>query len=356
MQSSPTAFAIGICQGSSPNMSTEVINANLGREIEAEHGTIEGSWQTIDPADLGEGIIQSLWKEAHKKAEEKTPQGAPKNRVKNRYAPSGLIIYVSEMKYKKILKRTMTKRFGSGRTTKDWAIWSDGSMMRFIPFLLPTSSARSLSKVTSTIKHHIYSKATETTRDLEVVDLFNTKDYLEGKTMQQAILETESGKLPGMPVFKNITRKWSRNYLETNYQITSYATLTEEADAAAQGLMSSIQEKYGNDALLHFPEGSLLESYSHQNRKEIEAEDPETIKLLEDLDEHTVGNILAPEYVSILELEAGGLTTDGTSTIQFSEEDKMAASDKETSKLQESETEEADCKHIRDNNNVDNNS
>ena len=134
----------------------------------------------------------------------------------------------------------MRKIFGSGRTTKDWAIWPDGSMMRFIPFLLPTSSARSLNKVTSTTKHHIYSKATETTRDLEAIDLFTPKKYLGDKTLQQVILETESGKLPGMPVFKNITRKWSRNYLQTNYQIISYATLTDEADVAAQGLMSSI--------------------------------------------------------------------------------------------------------------------
>ena len=79
-------------------MSTKVINDNLAKEIEVEPGTIEGSWQTIDPSDLSGGAIQSLLKEAHKKAEEKTPQGVPKNRVKFRYAPSGLIIYVSEMK------------------------------------------------------------------------------------------------------------------------------------------------------------------------------------------------------------------------------------------------------------------
>ena len=103
LQNSPTAFAIGTCQGSSPNMSTKVINDNLAREIEAEPGTIEGSWQTIDSSDLGGGAIQSLWKEAHKNAEEKTPRGGAKNRVKNRYAPSGLIIYVSEIKYKRTL-------------------------------------------------------------------------------------------------------------------------------------------------------------------------------------------------------------------------------------------------------------
>ena len=218
-------------------------------------------------------------------------------------------------------------------------------------FLLPSSSARSLNKVTSTIKHHIYSKATETTRDLPVVDLFTPKKYLADKTMQQVILETESGKLPGMPVFKNITRKWSRNYLETNYQITSYATLTDEADIAAQSLMSCIQEKYGNEALLHFPEGSLLDSYSsYQSKQELEAEDPETIKLLEDIDEHTVGNILAPEYVTILELEAGGLATDGASTIQLSEEEnpkQQAQAKPENMEIEE------DSKNNNKNNNVD---
>ena len=64
----------------------------------------------------------------------------------------------------------------------------DGSMMRFILFLFPTSSATSLNKVTSTIKHHIFSKATETVHDLDKVDLFNPKEYLSGKIMQQAIV------------------------------------------------------------------------------------------------------------------------------------------------------------------------
>ena len=66
MQNSPTAYAIGICQGSSPNMSTKVINDNFAKELEVEHRTIKGSWQTIDPSDLGGGAIQAFWKDAHK--------------------------------------------------------------------------------------------------------------------------------------------------------------------------------------------------------------------------------------------------------------------------------------------------
>ena len=112
----------------------------------------------------------------------------------------------------------MLDEYGSGRTTKDWAIWPGGSMMRFIPFLLPSSSANSLNNVTKMIKHHIYNKANETVRDLDTVDLFAKKAYLDGKTMHQAILEVQAGKPEGMTVFKNIRRNCSRNFLETNYK------------------------------------------------------------------------------------------------------------------------------------------
>ena len=229
----------------------------------------------------------------------------------------------------------MLDEYGSGRTTKDWAIWPGGAMMKFIPFLLPSSSANSLNKVTKMIKHHIYNKANETVRDLDVVDLFSKKSYLNGKTMHQAILEVQAGKLKGMPVFKNITRKWSRNFLETSYQITSYATLTEEADIAVQSLMSIMQERYGNEALAHFPGISIIESHYHyKNNKEPEMEDPDVIRMLEAIDVSTVDNILAPEYLSILEVTAGRIETEGASTIQLTEaennESASAQSNKES--------------------------
>ena len=61
MQNSPTACAIGICQGSSPKMTAEVMNNNLALEVETKEGTIEASWQLIDLSDLGGDVVKEMW-------------------------------------------------------------------------------------------------------------------------------------------------------------------------------------------------------------------------------------------------------------------------------------------------------
>ena len=83
--------------------------------------------------------------------------------------------------------------------------------------------------------------------------MFTEKEYLNGMTLQEAKLKLPAEKMKGMPVFKHITKKWKRNHFETKCQITSYATLSEEANATIPGLLSILQEKYGNKILKHFP-------------------------------------------------------------------------------------------------------
>ena len=70
-------------------------------------------------------------------------------------------------------------------------------------------------------------------------------------------------------------------YLETSNSISSYVTLTEEAEVAVQGFMSIIQEKYGNDTQMHFPGGSVLD-YQHfqMNRIEFESESQKLLNFL----------------------------------------------------------------------------
>ena len=96
--------------------------------------------------------------------------------------------------------------------------------------------------------------------------------------------------------------------------------------------MSIMQEKYGNDALAHFPGMSIIESqYHYKNNMEPEMEDPDVIRMLDAIDVSTVDNILAPEYLSILELAAGGLDTEGASTIQLSEAENNEATSQSNS-------------------------
>ena len=74
MQNSPTAYAIGMCQGSSPNMCTKVID-NLAQELDiGEEVKVEGSWQLLEASDKGSAAIKSMWKEATTQADEQKPK------------------------------------------------------------------------------------------------------------------------------------------------------------------------------------------------------------------------------------------------------------------------------------------
>ena len=207
------------------------------------------------------------------KAEEETPSGVQKNRILNLYAPSGLVVYVSSLNAKKSIRRRMMELYGSGQTSKEWATWPDGSMMRFIPYLSPTSQPRYKEKLKAMMYHQICTKANETSRHLDAIDLFTEKEYLNTMTLQEAILKPPAEKMKGMPVFKHITKKLTRNHLETKYQINSYATLSREANATVPGLLSILQEKYGSKVLKHFTGESILDSYSNSKGRYLDDED-----------------------------------------------------------------------------------
>ena len=100
MQSSPTAFAVGVCQGSSPNMVTTLINKKLAKTLGAKEVNEEVSWQHVTREDMRAMTINEMWKKAKNKADEETPSGVQKNRILNLYAPSGLLVYVSSLSEK----------------------------------------------------------------------------------------------------------------------------------------------------------------------------------------------------------------------------------------------------------------
>ena len=77
MQSSPTAFAVGVCQGSSPNMVTTLINKNLANTLGAKEVNMEFSWQHVTREDIGAMTINEKWKKAKIKPK-KRPQAVYK--------------------------------------------------------------------------------------------------------------------------------------------------------------------------------------------------------------------------------------------------------------------------------------
>ena len=167
MQNSPIAFAVGLCQGSSPKKVTKLLNERLPQVLDT-NVKVEASWQVIGKDDLGNGIVEDIWKQAN----EKSKEAGNSKRLLNLYNPSGLIIYVSDIKAKRAVKSQLQLLFGHGNTTNEWALWPDGSIMRFIPFIASTAKERSIEKVNQMIRHHVHCKIDERVRDLDAVDLF----------------------------------------------------------------------------------------------------------------------------------------------------------------------------------------
>ena len=314
-------------------MLTNLINERL-RGVIGTETLVEVSFQQIDRKDMGP-IVSQYWKNANDKAANHTPSGATKNKTKNLYSPAALLVYVSDLSYKKAVKRLMMEKFGSGKTTKDWARWPDGSMMRFIPFLPPTSNPRSIEKINAMMSHQIFTKANETVRDINVIDIFTPQEYLKGKTLQETILSIKSDKLRGMSSYKHIIKRWTINPLDTVYAVTSFATLTEEADQKALGLMDILHDEFGPKVLRHFAGTSILESHQYnRNKREREDEnDPIIEKMLQEID-GAADQILEPGFVSMIEWHDIGLGGESTvkSPIQ-GESANMMSDSGEVSKL-----------------------
>ena len=350
MQSSATAFAIGLCQGSSPKKVTKLLNERLPQVLDTD-AKVEASWQVIGKDDLGNGIVEDIWKQAN----EKSKEAGNSKRLLNLYNPSGLIIYVSDIKAKRAVKGQLQLLFGHGNTTNEWALWPDGSIMRFIPFIATTAKERSIEKVNQMIRHHVHCKIDERVRDLDAVDLFTPRDYLEGKTLHEAILMIQSKKMKGQPVFRHISRKWTRNHMEHKYILTSYSILAEEADAAAESLMAIMHDKYGDKVLCHFPGTSLNISQSYNEyRQQFETEDPYLEDLLEKV-EIEIDYELTPDFPFSEETaKEYGLLGDGQSTLHSNEIDQQSKDSQTKKKKKKTKAKPVPQKDGEDNSNQQN--
>ena len=326
MQGSPTAIPIGFCAGSSPKKLTKILNEKLAEDIGlAGQVKLEVSWQTIRKEDIGTKMSNKLWKRAAEKRDKETPSGMNKNSFFNLYAPAALIVYVSDVRFENKSKVLMMK-FGRGKKVTDWAVWPDGSMMRFVPFLQPTCSLRNREKLEVMLDYQIHSRIQETKRDIDIIDIYSDQEYLGGKCLHEVLLRIQSKKILGSPVFKHITKKWTRNYLDTYYQVTSFSSLTAEANEVVENLMATLVDEFGHEVSRHFPTGSFFPvsptSTMNFRRKE---EDPEIERLFGEA-EVGVENILEPGWLSTIEIQEAGLIQpneatkafqDGESTIQL---------------------------------------
>ena len=304
MQRSSKAIAIGFLQGSSNGQDTVTLNTTMSQIIGVE---AEVSWQNI--SDMP--IRKKLWEQANSKAEELAGNhNSTYNNVKAKWSPSSLQVYVNDEANKKAAQKLLLAQYGKVVDGK-WPEFPDGSRMKFVPFISSRSSTKSINKVETRLAWHVHSKATEVSFDLEVVDIYEPKKYLKNKSLEQALRGIISKKIPNIPVLKNIVRRWTPIPSEVKYKATVYALLDNEAEDLIKTLKSDLHSIYGSDVLQHFPDESLLSSYSYGvDRERGEMADPDIEKLLDDCGDEAEG-ILEPGFLDLIQAQEFGLIDGG---------------------------------------------
>ena len=72
--------------------------------------------------------------------------------------------------------KILAKEYGKSKDSK-WPVWLDGSRMKFVPYVPPTSSQKLTSMVEERLEWHIFSKTHEVSFDINITDIHENKDY-----------------------------------------------------------------------------------------------------------------------------------------------------------------------------------
>ena len=167
-------------------------------------------------------------------------------------APAGLLVYVyKESDFRKALDGLM-RLYGKQTKEGAWPVLPNGSRMRFIPLVhgvVRNSKVRR--QLTERIKWQITAKAMEEVMDLPLIDVFTEHDYLGGNSLAHILQGILSKEKNGISIFRHVTRKWTINPENKEYEITAHYYMREEANNFMKNIETYLKDNYGDESLKH---------------------------------------------------------------------------------------------------------
>ena len=247
MQNYSEAYEIGFFMGTIERGDYTTFQKSLQEKYGKE---VELSYQLINQ----QGITSKIWENARKTAEADFPNPMSKEhkRVKFSNAPSALVMYTTDVNKTRQIRSAVMKEYGRLKNGL-WPEIEDGSRSRFIPLLPGYINNK---KLFQNIKENLWTqscmKAGDITFDLQLKDIHQPKDYLEGKTLEQVIHGITSKDRKGFPIFKHITRKWDKDTTKNELEIVVASCMIQEATIFMKGMRNNLVKKYGNKIIDHF--------------------------------------------------------------------------------------------------------
>ena len=252
MQKSPRSYAVGYFVGTTERGQYETINNYIQKQM---GDSVEVSYQTVNQ----QGVTQQIWANASKqaKANYMNEMSREYRQIKFGLSPMALTVFTNDVKNIKQIRHRFINKYGKLQN-KQWPVMPDGSRMRFIPILKGYVDNK------DTYKHLYNHMVTQTTQkagevkfDDEINDFREQKSYLGNKSVEQVIHGIESEERKGIPLFKHIIRKWTRDPDEAKYQIAVAPSLVHEAGKFIKGMRNNLTKMYGNEILKHLTQAGI---------------------------------------------------------------------------------------------------
>ena len=247
MQKSDEAIAIGYMMGTTEKGDYTTLN----NKIEQITGVqTEVSYQMVNQ----HGISKKIWQLAKEKAEKKysNPYSKEHRRLKFQYSPNALVVYVAREEDIELATEKLFEEYGN-LIEGQWATVPDGSRMRFVPIIQGTIATESVVKyLHESLYIQAVLKANEIVFELPLKDIYAKKEYLDNMSLEEVIHSITTDDEENVPVFKHITRKWTRDPEETKYEVVCQPKMKEDAQEILRNLQARLEELFDHNVRKHF--------------------------------------------------------------------------------------------------------
>ena len=226
MQKFSTPYPVGYFAGTTDRGDY----TTLQKYLMANYSNTEASYQILKQ----QKISKEIWIQAKEKAEEvyDNPYSKEYRRRKFKFSPSALVVYVGNEDEAVMIRRKLYQKYGSVDENGQWPVMIDGSRMKFIPLMQgATTNETVYAELLEAMEIQAQSKGYEVMMDINIKDIYEQKEYLSNRSIEDIIHSTtstnpEKGKIP---LFKHICRKWTRDASVVRYEVAVQPLMEKEA-------------------------------------------------------------------------------------------------------------------------------
>ena len=249
MQTSSSPFPIGYFLGSVERGEYTTVRKDI-RNITGTNA--EMSFQIVHQKD----ITNTIWEEARNIAtkEYQNPNSRGNKRIKYANSPQAMVVYVDRHQKMENARVELYNRYGKSENGK-WRILEDGSRMKFVPmFRNEIQSEKVFQRMKEELKRQATTKAGDTTMLLPLKDIFEEKEYLDGRSMEDIIHNamSDDDSESNIPLFKHIVRRWMPNDNEAKYEVAVQGNMVEKASKFLRRIKHELINTFGSEVEHHF--------------------------------------------------------------------------------------------------------